>query len=302
MRRKTIIGTSVGAASLLILVILAFLLVMRNRRQKSGKLISHEDSRPPVPSENPRVLSHCSVREIDNNSMCGPVRELSNTAKAELQDEQTPSGSGNEISEMYQPLPPIVHELKSHMTSRQHSMVQTHTVNTGRIFMSTRISRKSETSLTSFDSIACVETVISASAHRENLDSGQASVYSSNAEAEIYALYMRKSLNLDRSLPPTPISESPQTSPVVIKFDRGNSFRPRPQIVRTPARGSMSAIVSLGIPTSRYSLAPRRHQRLPAGVLLTGLETVIPPGQSDPTTPRTLVSSPGYGTTNQSWF
>ena len=305
IRRETIIGTSVGAVLFLISVIVVFLFFIRKRRRKSGK-VSHDELRSPMPSDNPSVFSICSVREIDNNSMCGPVRELPDTSRAELLDEQLPSGSGNEISEMYQPFPRTTTELNSHMSASQHSMAQTHTVNTGRI--STRLPRRSYSSFiinpplrisfTSFDCTSCIENVVSAPAHSMTLDDGLASTPTSNSVAEIYSLYMRESPNLDRSLPPTPISESPQTSPVSIKFERGNRSRPLPQVPQVTARGSMFPVVSPNIPTSRYSPTSKRHKLRPAGVFPTGLEVTIPPGYLDPMIPTALFSSRGHGTTS----
>lgn len=299
--RKTIIGTSLGIASLLILVILAFLFVKRIRRQRSGKLVGHDDSRFPLPLDNLRVFTICSVPEIENNTIYEPIRELPDSSKAELPDERHPSRSSNRISEICQPRPPTIHELKSHITPRQHSMVHTHTVNTGRIFMSTKVSRRNETSTTSRDSTPHVETVIPASSHLKNDDSRLASVHSSNAAAEIYSLYLRTSPSLGRSSPPTPISESPQTSPIFNEFDRRNSFRPRSRSFPVPAHDSMSAFVSPSIPSSRYPATPRRHERHPVSVLLTGLEIAVPPGQSDPTSPTTLASSQGLIRTSKNW-
>ncbi|KAL8822363.1 MAG: hypothetical protein Q9191_006901 [Dirinaria sp. TL-2023a] len=64
-------------------------------------------------------------------------------------------------------------------------------------------------------SSASVESVIDASNRPRDSGSEVKSNVTSNLEEAIYASYMRKPLDLNRSLPPTPISESPQMSPTV---------------------------------------------------------------------------------------
>ena len=191
--------------------------------------LSSEATEPPTSSQEPRALSVKYAREIGYNSMVEPFRELPDSAKArvELLNEQSPSGSGNEISEMPEVLPPVSHELRADRGS--YVMVQTRTANRWKIFTSTKISRKSWTSLALSDRATCVETAISTSPlQRKGISIGRSSIDTSNLEAEIYSFYIRKSLDLNRSLPPTPISESPQISPVLADFNVPSSFYQRP--------------------------------------------------------------------------
>jgi len=251
----------------------------------------------------PRISRICSLRKIDSDSIYRPIRELPDTTRAELLDERSPSGSSNTIPELFQSFARMAHELRSYTTSRHHSVSHTHSVNASRILISTRISRKSRTSFRSSSSAPCVETTISSSAHRENPNRGQTSVIAPTTAAEIYELYMRRSLNLDRSLPPTPISESPQMSPVFIRFSQGNSFCPRPHILQVPERAYDYAVIHPDIPMSRYSFPSVRHKRRPVGVLLPGLGISISPGISDLTTPTptTMVGRQGHGRPNEHW-
>ncbi len=303
LSRKAIIGTSIGAALFLILIILTILFITRSWTRRAGKITSCDHSRSTTSSCVLRNFSICSLCEMDNNSTCGSIRELADTAKAELPDERSPSGSSNRIPELSQPLSRMVHELRSYTTSRDHSVSHTNSGNASRLLISTRISRKSRTSLRSSSSAPCVETTISSSAHRENLNRGHTSVIAPTTAAEIYDLYMRRSLNLNRSLPLTPISESPQRSPISIRFSQGNSFCPRPHILQVPERAYDYAVIHPDIPMSRYSFPSVRHKRRPVGVLLPGLGISISPGISDLTTPTptTMVGRQGHGRPNEHW-
>lgn len=261
-RRNVTIGTSIGLAALLIILMAIIFAVRRKQRRRS-----HCSNRVVDPYNHPQQPEELKFsktpKEIDENSMVGPFRELPSSGKVELLDETSPSGSGKAILEMSRALPLVAHELRTHRSSRV--MLQNHPANIGKIFMSTQISRKSWTSLASSDGTPSVQTVIAASAKHEQLDVDAASVATSNLEAEIYCSYLRKPIDLERSLPPTPISESPQVSPVAIKFDNGSSFQQRPHFTKVQTRGSMSAFVSPEMPISRYSTAYKRAKRLPVG-------------------------------------
>ncbi len=301
LRRNIAIGTSIGTAFFLLLASLAAIFAIRRRRQKAITQLGNETTDPPTPFREPRALIVSSPREIGQNSMVGPVRELPNSAKAkeELLNEQAPSGSGNEIAEMSEALAPVSEELRNNRSSRV--MVQTRNPNRCKIFTSTKISRKSWPSFASSDGV-CVETVISASAQRREMDVDRASIITSSLEAEIYSLYTRKSIDLYRSLPPTPISESPQLSPILVKMNDRSPFRQRPQMVETSTRGSMSAFVSPQMPALTYPATISKHQRLPVSVLLTGLEVIIPPGQSRTNESRFSVTPREKCELDENWF
>ncbi|CAD6591030.1 MAG: hypothetical protein ASARMPREDX12_004894 [Alectoria sarmentosa] len=245
LRRNVAIGTSIGTASFFLLATLAAVFAIRRWRRKAMTQLRSETREPPTSSEVPRALVFDYPREIDHNSMVEPFRELPDSANAnvELLNEHSPSGSGNEIYEMSEVLPPASHELRADGGSLV--MEQIRTASSCNIFTSVKIPRKSWMSFASSDGAACVETVISASPQqRKEVSMTRASIGSSNLEAEIFSLYVRKPLDLDRSLPPTPISESPQISPILANFQVRSSFCQRPQMVNVSAHGSMSAFNS----------------------------------------------------------
>ena len=278
LRRNVAIGTSIGTASIFLLAALAAIFAIRRWRQKAMNQLSSEATEPPMSSQVPRALVFDSPREIDHNSMVELFRELPDSAKAtvELLNEHAPSGSGNEICEMSEVLPPVSHELRADGGSLV--MEQTRTASSCNIFTSMKIPRKGRMSLGSSNGAACVETVISASPQqRKEVSTTRASVGSSNLEAEIYSLYVRKPLDLDSSLPPTPISESPQISPVLANFQVRSSFCQRPQTVKVSAQGSMSAFNSPARPVWTYAATSSKNKRLPVSQLLTGLETINSP-------------------------
>lgn len=272
LRRNVIIGISLGTAMLLLIATLAATFAMRRWRQKAITQLRNKAIQIPAPFQEPRQSNVRLAQDEGHNSTVGLFSELSDNAKArvELLNEQAPSGSGNEIPEMSQALPIISHELGTNRSS--HVMVQTRTANRYIIFASTEILRKSWTSFASSDGAPCVETVISASAQRKETEVDRASIASSNPEAEIFSLYTRRSPDLNRSLPPTPISESPQISPVVGGFN-GLSCH-RPQVVKSSVRGSLSALISPEMPVSTYPATSPKHQRLPVSVLPKGPGTV----------------------------
>ena len=258
-RRNVAIGTSIGVTSLLLLAAFSAIFVVGRWRQKKSSQLSSEATEPHTPFQEPRAPVVSLARQIGHNSMFSPFRELSDSAKAEVEllNEQAPSGSGKEIFEMTEDLLPVSHELRTNRGP--HVMVQTRNPNSNKIFKSTKIRGESWPSFASSGG-ACVETVISASNKRKESNMDRASIITSVVEAEIYALYIRESLDLDRSLPPTPIPESPQLSP---KFNERSPFRQAPQMVNTSARGSMSAFISPEMPVLSYAATFSKHQHLP---------------------------------------
>jgi len=298
-----IIGTSVGGAVLFILVILTLGFVIQRRRRKQNQTEQFEtSSERPSSLEKPRVMTICSVREIDNNSLCGPIRELPDSGKVELLDENKPSGSGNEISEMPPSLTVMAHELRTHRSSKEQSMMRTHSANSFNILKSTSISRKSWTNMDLSDRSPRIETVISASA-RQKSDLNNRPTSTSPDTAEVSPLSMPKStglpdnpsitetdfpetsipvsLDLNRSLPPTPISESPQVSPNSEGFSRALSLRKGSRNWSTAAGASVSVPDLPMVPASKFSEALRRHRQEGGYHSLKGLETTIPPGHPD---------------------
>lgn len=260
IRRNVIIGTSIGTVSFLLLATFLVLFATRRWRRTTTTQHSNEATDPPIPSQEPRALIVSSAREIGHNSMVLPLRELPDSAK-ELLNEQPPLGSGNEIFEISEALPPESHELRIGRSS--HVMVETHTADRWKIMIPTKLPRKSWTSVASCDGAPGVETIVAASAQRKEMSMDGGSIVTSNLEAEIYSLYLRPSLDLDRSLPPTPISESPQVSPCLEKINERSSLS---------ARGSETAFLSPEILVSTYLATIFKQKGLSVSGVRPGLE------------------------------
>lgn len=169
-------------------------------------------------------LQQQPVREMAMHGFVGPPRQLSATGKAELLDAATTSGSGKEVSELSGPSEPVAHELAetfapvayelmTHGTADGRSMIQNHGARSKyTIFVSTNVSSQSWTSIGTSTDIPCVGTTICSQ--------------------------KPKTVDLDRSLPPTPISESPQISPVIADFSGSVTTRKGSEaFVERPAAG-----------------------------------------------------------------
>ena len=165
--------------------------------------------------------------EIHHNSMLRDAREL--------------SGS-NEVFEMPEAPPPVSHESKPGLAS--HVMVQKRTADMWKILFPKKIPMRSWISIASSNGAPCVETAISASAPGKELNMDEASIITSNLEAEIFSLYLRGPLEMNKSLPPTPISESPQISPALEVSNVGSSTYQRSQTFKVLIRGSGSDFIS----------------------------------------------------------
>lgn len=285
LRRNVTIGTSIAAFALF--SILLFIVFSIHRRRRSRSQVEEDTANQKKSSlwRKAFVIS-TTPREIDQNSMVGPVRELpdSENSKPELFDKSSPSGSGLGVLEMLDPRAPIAHELRTHRSSQV--MIETRRANIGKIFKSTNISRKSWISVASSESTPRVKTVISASVQRRKISADTASLAASNLKEMIYSSYARRPLDLDRSLPPTPISESPQMSPVNTEFNEAYYAVRKPRIVQPPPRPPMSAFVSPDMPVSRYTFSLDDLNSLPISVKLAGLETKASRHHQTRTTPR----------------
>ena len=268
-RRNVAIGTSIGTASFLLFAALAAFFAIRRWRQKTTTQRNSEVTQPPTLFREPRALMTSSAQDIDHNSMAGNVRELPDktTARVELPSEQAPLALDNEIFEMSEAPPPIPHESRPDWGSQV--MVQERTADTWKILFPTSMPRRSWTSVASSDGTPCVETVISASAQSKELNMDEVSIITSNLEAEILSLYVRTPLDLNRSLSPTPISESPQVSPALEGSNIG-SYQ-RPQMLKILPSGSDSPLC-LRIGVSTRTATSSKDNRLSVSGLLTSVE------------------------------
>ena len=152
------------------------------------------------------------ILEADSNSIyfqrelpdSGKV-ELPDREKVELLDGNSPSGSGNEISEMpHSPFTTPLFELGTKHTSRATSSLRRQSdLNRKAIFVSTGIwCRESSDSSGALKEVPCVETKISSSPRHKSLELGR----SLPTPPQLTHAY------LNRELPSTPDSDSTQVS------------------------------------------------------------------------------------------
>ncbi|KAK0513754.1 hypothetical protein JMJ35_003476 [Cladonia borealis] len=294
--RGLIIGASIGATLFLLLIILLSTWAIRRRRAK--KQITQK-SDITAPFREGKISTAFSIQEIAHNSLFyGDYRELADSGKIELLDETRPSGSAKEISELPPEPPPVYHELMAETVSygplklQKYSSTSSTKSKTG-IYVSTKILTNSRSS-EGGSSTPRVETIITSST-RHSFKSDQPSRSQSP---------WPKPLDLDRPLPPTPISESPQVSPITPASKR--SGRRRLPIKAPPNSTSTSGTFDYVSPTSTTKNAGSLSSsgRSPLSETSMELEIVIPPGYTEPR--GTIYSSPtsldGEGTMVAEFF
>ncbi len=96
--RGTIAGASVGTAMSFLVLIFILIFTIRIGRRKMSKQNRSNGRGSFEPSHG--INTSNPICEIDNNSLYWGHREIPDTGKAELLDEQWPSGSGKIIQEM----------------------------------------------------------------------------------------------------------------------------------------------------------------------------------------------------------
>ena len=266
------------------LLIIIFLSTWGIRRRRAKKP-ENRKSDITAPLQGLEVSTAYSVQEIAHNSRFYGYRELPDSGKIELQDEKQPSGSAKEILELPPEPPPVYHELMAETVStgplklKKYSTASSTKSKTG-IYVSTRILTNSRSS-EGGSSTPRVETIITSSAGDDSLNSN----HSSRSQSP-----WPKPLDLDRPLPPTPISESPQVSPITPASK--NSGRRRPPIKAPPNSASTSGTFEYVSPTSSNKNSDRFNSRghSPLSESSMVLEIVIPPGDTEPN--GTIYSSP----------
>lgn len=136
------------------------------------------------------------------------------------------------------------------------------------ILKPTRVSRQSSFKDQSTGGTPFVITVASTSAEQSALDN---SIDFDALKTEIYAAYIREQLDLDRALPPTPISDSPMVSPSTPRPDKTPASRPRSRNVESASRLPASTLTRPRSLNSKYSTTisrrGRRHPRSSLAVL-----------------------------------
>lgn len=195
---------SIGLTVVFILVVVLVYLAQKRLRKHFQKIDTSNTGSPIFsPVIKPSNLS--ALHEIDNNSL-QRFKELPDSGKVELLDGNSPSGSGNQISEMPQsPTPVPLCELGT-----RHTSVATSTLNRQSdrnrhaIFVKTGILRESrDSSDPALRESPCVETVISSSPkHKAQV-----------LDRPLRTPHERTPEYLNRALPSIPSSDSTQVSP-----------------------------------------------------------------------------------------
>ncbi|KAG6991095.1 hypothetical protein G7Y79_00057g090770 [Physcia stellaris] len=274
---KTINVASIATAVVVFILIIAGAIYayIRRRSRRLRKQREGNASQPSNDAQEVRPLTIDSVREIDNNSMVGPFRELPDTSLTELRGTHSLQAARNSISETAVPPSPILHELRTHRSSQEKVITrkargQIHKTSTttqprsqSHISASTRNSTRRPT--------RSIRTVTAASTQKSDSRSSTDSI---SLKTAIYASYMRKPLDLNRSLPPTPISESPMVSPLAQRFTNTASSRLRSQSVGVAPPVPISAVTAPPKLVSRYSVIRAAHRDRPRGLSLAVTRSV----------------------------
>ena len=242
IHEDVIIGTSIGATMLLVIALAAAIIMIRKRRHKAGVPKDHQVQIDIAPNYDPLPEldygNGGSVREIGNNSLIGPYREAPDNELSELLGRHSLSNLHVDMPEGSVGINPMTTMLIDPNGDRS---LFSDGVRTGNRMINGSIASNSS-----------AETVNSAAEVANSPDTEIASVGTSNIEHEIYASYIRRSLDLNRSLPPTPVSESPQSSLCPPGLTAESSAGPGSQSLNMQSQQPRSKPRSLRIPISAY--------------------------------------------------
>lgn len=275
-RHMIIIGSSIGAAFFLLCTVLAIVYCLHRRYAKLRNQGGTQEPPPLPPDRGPSGLTACSVREIGNNSIIGLVRELPETGRVALLDIQSPLGSGNEMPEMVGTVPVTVHELRTHRSSQEKLMIKGDRTRTRKLFNPPQVSGHSCIGIYSANGPRLIKPTTSTSARQSIL---RKSIDFDVLRAEIYAAYLRKPLDLNRSLPPTPISDSPMVSPTGPTFKKDPSLRQRSRRAHSASQSPVLSIIRPHTQISKHSVTARHRGQISPGLTLAVAERSSPSGQ-----------------------
>ena len=282
--RGVITGASLGATALLILIILLITLAVRKWRRKHSKRLSSDSTKPLKRQE---ILAVFPIQEMGHDSLYGVPRELADSGRAELMDDKSPSGSDKEMLELPQAPPPVYYELfadtascGSRKTHTQRPSIASSAKSKTAIYVSTRILTQSRTSIERSSTPRVQTTITSGPSPRPKFPSRPEPLYLNRSSCP-------KALapDLTRPLPPTPISESPQVSPVTPYSQQSRRGLRRVPVRAPPNSMSTSGTfkyVSPASPDDKSTDALIGHERGPLSTSSMILEIVIPPGESEP--------------------
>lgn len=195
---------SIGLTAFLVFVAFLVYFTRKKLRKSSEEVDISKDTGSSRISQEIKPVYVSGLHEADTNSLSFQ-RELPDSGKVELLDGNSPSGSGNKISEMPQsPSPTPLCELGTRHTSLATSSLRRQSDrNRNVIFYSTSIwRRESSDSSGALKESPCVETKISSSPRPKSLETAR----SLPTPPQLTPEY------LNRALPSTPDSDSTQDS------------------------------------------------------------------------------------------
>ena len=224
-----IAGITAGIITVLILITLILTCVLR-RKQKARRLEREAAAfAPPTPPEYPDDRKTISLREIDENSLCG-IHEAPDGGKAELYDEKSVTGLPDSAkletrdrsstksmmkfppqelpspdSPYELPSPDSVHEL----ASPDHPWMSE--------LMASEKSVTKPTKTAKYPAAKSKFALTLSAEYRHGNKRRRSEIGISHHTSGVPSMKstLLRAPNLDRSLPPTPISESPQASRAV---------------------------------------------------------------------------------------
>ena len=166
------------------------------RRRKHGK----ENPEPTTPSAEPEVQNDLSLREIDENSLCG-IREAPDNGKAELQAKE----SLKELPDTGKA------ELRDAISTKSLDFRLQELPSLDQTWLNELMVSEKKPAPTAKSKFAL--TVSTGYSHGHTMRRSELGI--SHHSSRIVSSFRRAAPNMDRSLPPTPISESPQVSTAV---------------------------------------------------------------------------------------
>lgn len=272
---NVVIGSNVGPAVFLLLAVFAITYCFRRSQRKSQKQSEAAVLKASMSVQGLGNLGDPSIREIDDNSMVGPVRELPDTGKSELRNVQSSGGSENVTLEMPKPISASLHEMRTQRSSQEMLMIEASRATRCKGLEPCKPLQGDSSKFHSKGSKSVFTYLISAS-NRESI--ARSSTDSVDVKTQIYASYIRKPLDLNRSLPPTPITESPMISPITPRFTKNSAAHERSQSVGAASPLSAMTPIKPRGAVSIYLGTVHRHAGSEQDSLLAATDSSLPHG------------------------
>ena len=105
--------------------------------------------------------------------------------------------------------------------------------------------------------------------------------FDTSSDVQCVNIQKPEKINLDRSLPPTPISESPQVGPVTVNFNGATAPRRTPDAFDETSSASGSICVAIAHVSSPTHLNAWQRRFAHLSYASMDMEIVVPPGVSE---------------------